>query len=85
VIIGKIHENEPTIRFNLDLCCSNCGKKVPGGITTSEKYYGTYSFLLEIDNFKKITFVEFAEINKGLIKLKNNSGYSFGVFFHTWI
>lgn len=53
VIIGKIHKNEPTIRFNLDLCCSNCGKKVPGGITSSEKYYGTYSFLLEIDDFKK--------------------------------
>ena len=53
VIIGKINENEPTIRFNLDLYCSKCGKKVPGGITASEKYYGTYSFLLEIDDFKK--------------------------------
>jgi hypothetical protein len=53
VIIGKIQENEPVIRFSLDLHCSNCGKKVPGGITASEKYYGTYSFLLEIDDFKK--------------------------------
>ena len=53
MIIGKIKENEPTIRFFLDLSCNYCGKKVPGGILTSEKYYGTYSFLLEIDDLKK--------------------------------
>lgn len=53
MIIGKIHENEPTIRFSLNLNCTNCGKKVPGGMLTSEKYYGTYSFMLEIDDFKK--------------------------------
>ncbi len=53
MIIGKINKNEPTIRFNLNLNCTNCGKKVPGGMLTSKKYYGTYSFLLEVDNFKK--------------------------------
>jgi hypothetical protein len=53
MIIGKINKNEPTIRFNLNLNCTNCGKKVPGGILSSEKYYGTYSFLLEIDSLKK--------------------------------
>ena len=53
MIIGKIGENEPTIRFSVNLNCTNCGKKVPGGMLASEKYYGTYSFMLEIDNFKK--------------------------------
>lgn len=53
MIIGKINKNEPTIRFNLNLNCTNCRKKVPGGMLTSKKYYNTYSFLLEVDNFKK--------------------------------
>lgn len=53
MILGKIDKDEPTIRFNLDLDCTKCGKKVPGGMKSSEKYYGTYSFLLEVDNFKK--------------------------------
>ncbi|NIM26256.1 MAG: hypothetical protein GTN97_04445 [Nitrosopumilaceae archaeon] len=53
MIIGKIDEDEPTIRFSLNLNCTNCGKKVPGGMLTSEKYYGTYAFMLEIDDFKK--------------------------------
>lgn len=53
MIVGEIKENEPTIRFNLNLNCTKCGKKVPGGMLTSEKYYGSYSFMLEIDNFKK--------------------------------
>ena len=53
MILGKINKNESTIRFSLDLNCVNCGKKVPGGMLASEKYYGTYSFLLEVDDFKK--------------------------------
>ena len=53
MIIGKIEENEPPIRFDLNLNCTVCGKKVPGGMLASEKYYGSYSFLLEIDDFKK--------------------------------
>ena len=53
MILGKIKKNEPTIRFNLNLNCTKCGKKVPGGMKTSKKYYCSYSFLLEIDSFKK--------------------------------
>ncbi len=53
VIIGKINDSEPSIRFNLNLNCTKCGKKVPGGMRTSEKYFGSHSFKLEVDNFKK--------------------------------
>ena len=53
MIIGKINENEPKVRFNLNLNCTKCGKNVPGGMMTSEKYFGTYSFMLEVDDFKK--------------------------------
>jgi len=53
MIIGKIKKNEPKKRFNLNLNCTKCGKNVPGGMTTSENYFGSYSFMLEVDNFKK--------------------------------
>jgi len=53
MIIGKINENEPKVRFNLNLNCTKCGKNVPGGMMTSEKYFGSYSFMLEVDDFKK--------------------------------
>ena len=53
MIIGKINGNEPTIRFSIHLNCTHCGKNVPGGLLSSKKYYGTYSFMLEIDDFKK--------------------------------
>lgn len=51
--MGKIKKNEETIRFTLDLSCRQCGKRVPGGMLTSKKYFGSYSFFLEIDDFKK--------------------------------
>jgi len=53
LIIGKISENEKKIRFNEDIHCNNCGKKVPGGLATGETYYKTKSFKIELDNFKK--------------------------------
>ncbi len=53
MIIGKIKKNETKIRFNLNLNCTKCGKNVPGGMMTSENYFGSYSFMLEVDNFKK--------------------------------
>jgi len=51
--IGKIEKNEPSIRFKLNLVCIDCGIKVPGGMLTSKSYFGTYSFMLEIDSLKK--------------------------------
>jgi len=52
MIIGKIQKDEKTIRLNEDIICSNCGKKVPGGIKTSEKYSKTTEFTKELEEFK---------------------------------
>lgn len=62
--IGKFTGDESTIRFHLELACVRCGKKVPGGIVTSENYFGSYAFLLEIDELKKNIFAEIVEIKK---------------------
>ncbi len=53
MIIGKIKKNEKTIRLNLDINCTSCGKSVPGGIKTSEKYSKTNDFIKEFEEFKK--------------------------------
>ena len=53
MIIGDIKKNEKTVRFNLDIHCSNCGKKVPGGMKSSEKFYNSKEFQGEIKKFKK--------------------------------
>jgi len=51
--IGKISENEKKVRFNVEIYCTNCNKKVPGGLLTGEKYYGTELFKKELELFKK--------------------------------
>jgi len=53
MIIGKISENEKIVRFDIEIHCTNCGKKVPGGLKTSEKYYQTEAFKIELEDFKK--------------------------------
>ena len=53
MIIGKINKGEKRKRFKLDIICSNCKIRVPGGMQTSEKHYGTDSFKEEIEVFKK--------------------------------
>lgn len=53
MIIGKIKKDEKKIKFTLDILCTNCGKKVPGNLQASEKYYETDSFEKELENFKK--------------------------------
>jgi len=53
MIIGKIKKDEKKVKLDLDIYCTNCGKNVPGGIKTSEKHYGTESFLKEVEDFKK--------------------------------
>ena len=52
MIIGRIEKNERTVRFELDLSCSACGKGVPGGMKASEKLYGTKEFQKTIRDFK---------------------------------
>jgi len=53
MIIGRVNKNEKKIKFNLNLTCSKCHKKVPGGMQSSESYFGSESFKIEIENFKK--------------------------------
>ena len=51
--IGKIKENEEIIKFDLELRCSNCKKKVPGGMKTGGEYFKSKEFNEEIKNFQK--------------------------------
>ncbi len=53
MIIGKVNKDEKKIKFNLNLNCTKCGKKVPGGMKTGENYFGSDGFKTEIINFKK--------------------------------
>ncbi|MFQ5475407.1 MAG: hypothetical protein ACE5DT_00060 [Nitrosopumilus sp.] len=53
MIIGKISENEKIVRFDVEIHCTNCGKKVPGGLKAGEKYYQTKTFETELEYFKK--------------------------------
>jgi hypothetical protein len=53
VIIGKILEGEKTVRFNVDIHCSSCGKQVPGGMKTGEKYYQTQELKKDLEEFLK--------------------------------
>ena len=50
---GKIEKNEKTIKFNLELKCNNCNKKVPGGMKSGENYFETIEFNKELEEFKK--------------------------------
>ena len=53
MIIGEIQKGEKTVRLNTEINCSNCGKSVPGGIKTSEKYSRTDEFKKELEEFKR--------------------------------
>ncbi|QUC65555.1 hypothetical protein NsoK4_04795 [Nitrosopumilus sp. K4] len=53
MIIGKTGPNEKRIKINLDINCTNCNCKVPGGIQVSESYYETEEFEKELEQFKK--------------------------------
>ena len=53
MIIGEINENDIRVKFEMNLNCTNCGKKVPGGLQSSEKFYGTESFKNELKQFKE--------------------------------
>ena len=51
MIIGKISKNEKMIKFDSKIHCTNCGKQVPGGLKTSQKYYQTHEFEIEFKGF----------------------------------
>ncbi|WP_255430781.1 hypothetical protein [Candidatus Nitrosopumilus sp. SW] len=41
------------MKFEVDIICTNCDKKVPGGLQTGESYYKTREFQVELEDFKK--------------------------------
>ena len=53
MIIGKISKGDKRVRFTIEIHCTNCGKKVPGGLQSSEKFYQTKEFKLELERFKE--------------------------------
>ena len=53
MIIGRVLENEKRIKFDEEIICTECGKKVPGGLQTGESYYQTPEFQVELKNFKR--------------------------------
>lgn len=48
MIVGRIDPGERTVRFELDLRCSDCGRSVPGGMKASEAFYNSAAFCEEI-------------------------------------
>lgn len=53
MIIGKILDNEKRVKFDVEIHCTNCGKKVPGGLQTGETYFQTDAFKIELADFKR--------------------------------
>ena len=68
MIIGKILENEETVRFDIELYCSECKKRVPGGMKTGLKFYHTKEFQEELEKFKKNYLCGICRDRKRLIK-----------------
>ena len=61
---GKIGKNDEIIKFNLELNCINCNKKVPVGMKSSKNYFKPIEFNKELEKLKKYMFVGFVEIKK---------------------
>ncbi|MCH9659127.1 hypothetical protein K0U27_10670 [archaeon] len=53
MIIGRISDDEESVRFNIDIHCTSCRKQVPGGMKTGKKYYQTEEFKIELEEFLK--------------------------------
>ncbi len=68
MIIGKISENEKKIKFNVEIHCTNCGKKVPGGLKTGERYFQTDAFKRELEDFKRNYLCGICRDKKRLVK-----------------
>ena len=54
MIIGEILEDEQIIKLDVKIHCTSCGKQVPGGLKTGEKYYQTQKFRIELEEFLRI-------------------------------
>ena len=53
MIIGKISKGEKIVKFDAEICCTKCNKKVPGGLKTGVKYFQTVEFKKEFEEFRE--------------------------------
>ncbi len=53
MIIGQIDKDDEIVKFDMDLRCTNCKRRVPGGMKTSKKYYQTEQFKTELKIFEE--------------------------------
>lgn len=53
MIIGKSSDGEKRVKFHVDVHCTSCGKKVPGGMQTGKDHFQTRGFKAELEEFKK--------------------------------
>ena len=51
MIIGDV-KNKKTVRFEIELHCSSCKKRVPGGMRASEEFVNSSEFEEKISGFK---------------------------------
>jgi DNA-directed RNA polymerase subunit RPC12/RpoP len=71
MIIGKILENDKKIELTVEIHCTNCGKQVPGGLKTGEKFSKTDEFKIELEEFMKNYLCGICRDKKRTKKLKN--------------
>jgi DNA-directed RNA polymerase subunit RPC12/RpoP len=71
MIIGKILENDKKIELTAKIHCTNCGKQVPGGLKTGEKFSKTDEFKIELEEFMKNYLCGICRDKKRTKKTKN--------------
>ncbi|WP_299290583.1 hypothetical protein [Nitrosopumilus sp.] len=51
--IGNFPDSERRIRLEIEIHCTKCGKQVPGGIQTGEKYAQSAEFQHDLKELKE--------------------------------
>ena len=51
--IGNFPDSEKKIRLEIEIHCTECGKQVPGGIQTGEKYSQSAEFENDLKELKE--------------------------------
>ena len=51
--IGNFPDSEAKIRLEIEIHCTECGKQVPGGIQTGEKYSQSAEFQNDLKELKE--------------------------------
>ena len=73
MILGRILDNEKKVKLNIEIHCTSCKKKVPGGILTGEQFFQSDEFKTKLNDFKKNYLCGICRDKKRLDnKLKNN-------------